>query len=128
MLFTPKLKEAGYLQDVSFHLFQVGSRKNDRPEGFEQQRWPVLGKQLSIYGFEADPEGCAAANAQAQQADRPWREKHFPERSPDRWAQPPFTSTPATLSPPCSWTASKPWPPTWRCLWFPSCAATSRLA
>ncbi|HAN46733.1 MAG TPA: FkbM family methyltransferase, partial [Cyanobacteria bacterium UBA8156] len=78
MLFTPKLKEEGYLQDVLFHLFQVGSRKMDDPESFEQQRWPVLGSQLSVYGFEADPEGCAAANAQAQQADRPWRETHFP--------------------------------------------------
>ncbi|MFQ3678979.1 MAG: hypothetical protein SNJ60_00495 [Pseudanabaenaceae cyanobacterium] len=78
MLFTPKLKEDGYLQDVAFHLFQVGSRKLNKPESFEQQRWPVLGKQLSVYGFEADPAACAAANAQAQQAGHPWREIHIP--------------------------------------------------
>jgi len=77
VLFTRKLKEEGYLEDLRFHLFQVGSRKMDKPESFEQQRWPILGHQLSVYGFEADPEACAAANAQAH--DRPWQEKHFPE-------------------------------------------------
>ncbi len=79
MLFTPKLKEAGHLEGLQFHLFQVGSRKMDGSESFEQQRWSVLGNQFSVYGFEADPEACAAANAQVQQADRPWQETHFPE-------------------------------------------------
>lgn len=75
-LFLSNLKYYGHLEQVQMNIVNIGSRKLGNYDDYGMQEWGIFGKNLNIYGFEADPVACEQAN----QSDRPrtWQEKHFP--------------------------------------------------
>lgn len=78
VLFLNNLKQGGYLDQIQMTLCNVGSRKLSREDDYGSQNWSYFAPNLTIYGFDADPEACEAANAdfEARQAD--WNEFHLP--------------------------------------------------
>lgn len=77
-LFLNSLKQGRYLDQIQMTLCNVGSRKLSREDDYGSQNWGYFAPNLTIYGFDADPEACEAANAdfEAKQAD--WNEFHIP--------------------------------------------------
>src|ERR1700722_6071548 len=80
--FLPALKREGRLDHTHFTICTIGSRKGDTytygRDLAESDTWNILAPNLTIYGFEADQDGCAQANALVAARNIPWTEKHFP--------------------------------------------------
>jgi FkbM family methyltransferase len=78
-IYLPTLKRDGRLAQTHITYCIVGSRKGDTAsDAADIGTWNIFAPNLTIYGFEADPEGCAAANAQLAAQNISWTEKHFP--------------------------------------------------
>jgi FkbM family methyltransferase len=75
-IFVPNLKEKGYLDNLHFTVFNVGSRKLGIQDDYSSQGWGVFAPNLTIYGFDADADACAEANAELQARGINWREFH----------------------------------------------------
>ncbi|MGF1489965.1 MAG: FkbM family methyltransferase [Prochloraceae cyanobacterium] len=78
MEITSLIKEKGWLnklQDLPISIGIIGSRKLGTQDDFHNSPWRIF-PNLSIYGFDADPEACEQANSEAQNVE--WFEHHFP--------------------------------------------------
>jgi FkbM family methyltransferase len=78
-VFLNHLKEKGFLNNLPITVGIVGSRKINPEDKYGDQGWQIFGPNLTIYGFDADPDACEAANLElAQNPDVNWVEKHIP--------------------------------------------------
>ncbi|MGI0487068.1 FkbM family methyltransferase [Pantanalinema rosaneae CENA516] len=77
-LFVPSLKRHGHLDQTQMTIVSVGSRKLDAEDDFGQGAWGVFAPNLAIYGFDADADACAAANAESATRSINWTEHHIP--------------------------------------------------
>ncbi|MEN9254276.1 MAG: FkbM family methyltransferase, partial [Gloeomargarita sp. SZTDM-1c_bins_89] len=82
--FTPWLKRAGYLDQLWVRIGHVGSRPISEADDWGQQGWDVFAPNLEIYGFDADPDACEAANTAVAEKGIPWPEIHVPLVLSDR--------------------------------------------
>lgn len=76
--FLPILKQLGYLDEISMMLVNVGSRKITTEDDYGSQNWGAFAPNLTIIGFDADPEACEAANAAFEAQGQDWNEFHIP--------------------------------------------------
>ncbi|MEO0410051.1 MAG: FkbM family methyltransferase [Cyanobacteria bacterium P01_A01_bin.135] len=74
-LFLNTLKRHGHLDPVQIIIACVGSRKLGGQDDLGTG-WRLFAPNLTIYGFDADVDACDAANANLAQS--PWREVHYP--------------------------------------------------
>jgi FkbM family methyltransferase len=81
-IFVPILKEYGRLESLHITVCNVGSRKLDANDDYATQGWGVFAPNLTIYGFDADPEACEEANAniglRQENGEVNWTEIHIP--------------------------------------------------
>jgi FkbM family methyltransferase len=77
-IFTPLLKTAGYLDNLMMIVANVGSRRLDATDDLGKQGWSIFAPNLTIYGFDADPEACESTNADVQKQNINWQETHIP--------------------------------------------------
>lgn len=77
-LFIPSLKKSGHLDKVNITICVVGSRKIVSQDDYENQGWGIFAPNLTIYGFDADPDACSAANDDLKARQINWNEKHIP--------------------------------------------------
>ena len=77
-LFVPILKKNGLLKRVHVTVCNVGSRKIDQNDDYSTQGWDLFSPNLSIYGFDVDADACDLANADLEERQVEWTEKHFP--------------------------------------------------
>ena len=78
MFFLPSLKKSGHLDQVHITICIVGSRKIEKQDDYASQNWDIFAPNLTIYGFDADVEACAQANADLEARKVNWNEKHIP--------------------------------------------------
>jgi|YNPBryBLVA2012_1023415.scaffolds.fasta_scaffold12817_1 FkbM family methyltransferase len=78
LVFTPLLKAHGYFDDRSMTVANVGSRKISHQDDFGRRGWSIFAPNLTIYGFDADPDACEAANALLAEQHINWTEQHLP--------------------------------------------------
>lgn len=75
---TSSIKDNGWLnklQDLPISIGIIGSRKIGTQDSFNNSPWRIF-PNLSIYGFDLDPEACEKANAELENVE--WFERHFP--------------------------------------------------
>ena len=77
-VFVPILKKNGLLESTHMTVCNVGSRKLDLNDDYATQGWGIFSPNLSIYGFDADADACDAANADLEERQVNWKEKHIP--------------------------------------------------
>ncbi|WP_051023565.1 FkbM family methyltransferase [Synechococcus sp. PCC 7502] len=81
-IFLQSLKQSGRLDSLHITVCNVGSRKLRADDDYGSQGWEVFAPNLTIYGFDADPEACAIANAdikiRRQSGQVNWTEIHVP--------------------------------------------------
>jgi FkbM family methyltransferase len=77
-IFVPILKASGRLDQVHITIGIVGSRKLLQEDDYGSQGWEVFAPNLIIYGFDADADACAIANADLAERQVSWIEKHVP--------------------------------------------------
>lgn len=75
--FLPDLKSLGYLDRLNFAVCIIGSRQTGS-EAWLQTAQALLTSNLSIYGFDADPEACEEMNTKLESQQVPWHEVHIP--------------------------------------------------
>ncbi|WP_193193765.1 FkbM family methyltransferase [Nostoc sp. MG11] len=76
--FVPVLKESGKLDEVHITVCVVGSRKISIDDDYCSGGWLKLAPNLTIYGFDADPDACEQANKDLTARQINWKEKHIP--------------------------------------------------
>jgi FkbM family methyltransferase len=76
-LFLPSLKARGHLDRLDITICNVGSRKLSAEDDYGEI-WQIFAPGLTIYGFDADPEACDAANQQFEAKQADWNEFHLP--------------------------------------------------
>ncbi len=76
--FLPNLKQSGYLESIQMTVCNVGSRKVTTKDDYGTQGWQFFAPNLTIYGFDADPEACAVANDDFEARGLNWNEFHIP--------------------------------------------------
>ncbi|MEB3881822.1 FkbM family methyltransferase [Lyngbya sp. CCY1209] len=93
--FLPTLKQWGFLDSIQITLCIVGSRKIDEFAGldYDRQGWEIFAPNLTIYGFDADPEACDRRNAELVAKNIGWTEKHIPFALWDRCGKAPLYVT-----------------------------------
>jgi FkbM family methyltransferase len=78
-IFLDQLKGKGFLNNLPITIGIIGSRKINPEDDYGEKGWKIFGKNLTIYGFDADPDACEAANFElSQNPDVNWVEKHIP--------------------------------------------------
>jgi FkbM family methyltransferase len=78
-LFLPSLKASGHLDRIYMTIANVGSRKFSADDDYgTTQGWGIFAPNLAIFGFDADPEACASANADIEARQVNWLEAHIP--------------------------------------------------
>lgn len=77
-VFVANLKQNGYLDNLHFTVFNVGSRKHNVEDDYANQGWHLFAPNLSIYGFDADADACEEANKKLQNGSVNWQEEHIP--------------------------------------------------
>jgi len=81
-IFVPILKQSGRLESLHITVCNVGSRKLGAYDDYASQGWGVFAPNLTIYGFDADPEACEEANAnielRQENGEVNWTEIHIP--------------------------------------------------
>lgn len=76
--FLPVLKRNGFLDQLQITICNVGSRKIDIKDDYASGGWDIFAPNLTIYGFDADLDACEKANADLEQRQINWTEKHIP--------------------------------------------------
>jgi FkbM family methyltransferase len=77
-VFLSSLKKSGHLDCIHITIGNVGSRKLSLEDDYAEQGWGIFAPQLSIYGFDADADACAFANADLENRRINWTEHHVP--------------------------------------------------
>lgn len=77
-IWVQPLKASGQIAQLHFTVCIVGSRKILQDDDYGSGNWSLLAPNLTIYGFDADADACAAANADLENRGINWIEKHFP--------------------------------------------------
>jgi len=77
-IFISSLKSSGHLDRVHITICNVGSRKLGKGDDYASGDWGLFAPNLSIYGFDADADACDAANADLENRQVNWTEKHVP--------------------------------------------------
>ena len=77
-IFLPSLKQLDHLDSVQITIASVGSRKLGADDDYASQAWQFFIPNLTIYGFDADADACDAANADLEQRNINWKERHVP--------------------------------------------------
>jgi FkbM family methyltransferase len=77
-LFLPHLKASGHLDRLYMTISNVGSRKHVAADDYGSQGWGIFAPNLAIFGFDADPQACAEANADIEARQVNWLEVHIP--------------------------------------------------
>jgi FkbM family methyltransferase len=78
-VFLSSLKKSGHLENIHITVCIVGSRKLASQDDYGSQGWEIFAPNLTIYGFDADPEACKQANSQLQARQIDWTEQHIPK-------------------------------------------------
>lgn len=78
MFFLPSLKKSGHLELIHMTVGIVGSRQIENQDDYPSQGWDIFAPNLTIYGFDADSEACDLANADIENRQVNWTEKHVP--------------------------------------------------
>jgi FkbM family methyltransferase len=76
--FIHTLKKNGRLDDLKLSIGQIGSRKLSAGDDYGSQGWEIFGKNLTIYGFDADADATEEANQDLDARQVTWREVHVP--------------------------------------------------
>jgi FkbM family methyltransferase len=76
--FIDILKKNGRLDDLKLSIGQIGSRKLSEGDDYGSQGWGIFGKNLTIYGFDADADATEEANQDLDTRQVSWREVHVP--------------------------------------------------
>ncbi|GAP93931.1 FkbM family methyltransferase [Leptolyngbya sp. NIES-2104] len=76
--FLDALKQHGFLDRIHLSICNVGSRKVSAQDDYASQVWRVFAPNLTIYGFDADPEACEIANSEFESRGADWNEFHIP--------------------------------------------------
>jgi FkbM family methyltransferase len=81
-IFLQSLKQSGRLDSLHITVCNVGSRKLGVYDDYGSQGWQIFAPNLTIYGFDADPEACEIENAnievRQQNGEVNWQEFHIP--------------------------------------------------
>jgi FkbM family methyltransferase len=81
-VFLKSLKQSGRLDKLHITVCNVGSRKIEPEDDYGSQGWGVFAPNLTIYGFDADPDACAVANTDIELRQKNgqvnWQEFHIP--------------------------------------------------
>jgi len=81
-IFVPILKQYGRLESLHITVCNVGSRKLEAYDDYASQGWGIFAPNLTIYGFDADPEACEEANTniafRQENGEVNWTEIHIP--------------------------------------------------
>lgn len=77
-VFLPILKQQGHLENIHITVCNIGSRKIGEQDDYVSQGWGIFAPNLTIYGFDADADACEAANADLENRQVNWTEKHIP--------------------------------------------------
>jgi FkbM family methyltransferase len=77
-IFLHSLKKYGHLDNLKMTIGQIGSRKLSPEDDYGSQGWDIFGKNLTIYGFDADADATEAANFDIEVRQVPWQEIHVP--------------------------------------------------
>jgi FkbM family methyltransferase len=83
-IFLESLKSHGHLDSLKMTIGQIGSRKLSAQDDYGSQGWDIFGKNLTIYGFDADADATEAANSDIEARQVPWQEVHVPLGISDR--------------------------------------------
>ena len=75
---TQILKQGGYLDNINLTICNVGSRKLSEKDNYASHGWEIFAPNLTIYGFDADPEACEEANSALENQEINWIEIHIP--------------------------------------------------
>jgi len=78
VVFLPSLKKSGHLDQIHMTLCSVGSRKLSAQDDYASRGWSIFAPNLTIYGFDADADACDIANADLENRQINWTEKHIP--------------------------------------------------
>lgn len=73
-VFVKHLKENNRLKEIEIKVCIIGSRKLSAKDDF----WQIFAPNLTIYGFDADPDACEAANTELEARKINWTEQHIP--------------------------------------------------
>ncbi len=77
-VFLSSLKESGHLDRIHMTVCIIGSRKLENRDDYGSVGWNIFAPNLTIYGFDADPDACDDANADIEVRQVNWTEKHIP--------------------------------------------------
>ena len=77
-IFISSLDKSGHLNQTNMTICNVGSRKISAEDDYFNNGWGIFAPRLSIYGFDADEDACAEANADLESRQVNWTEKHIP--------------------------------------------------
>lgn len=77
-VFLQSLKKSGHLDRLHMTVCNVGSRKLGNQDDYATQGWGIFAPKLAIYGFDADDDACAEANANLEARQINWKEVHIP--------------------------------------------------
>jgi FkbM family methyltransferase len=77
-IFLPILKKNSHLDNIHITVCNVGSRKLGAWDDYGTKEWGYFAPNLSIYGFDADADACESANAELEERNINWIEKHIP--------------------------------------------------
>lgn len=76
--FLDELRDQGYLESMQMTIANIGSRKISDQDDYGNHAWGKFAPNLTIFGFDADPQACEEANALFEQSGSNWNEFHLP--------------------------------------------------
>lgn len=76
--FLENLRRSGHLDDINITIGNIGSRPSEQNDYYGAENWHLFSPNLTILGFDADPEACKKANEAFSQSQNNWNEFHIP--------------------------------------------------
>ncbi len=77
-IFLTSLKKSGRLDGIHITAGIVDSRKIEKEDDYGNSGWNIFAPNLTIYGFDADPQVCEQLNRYIESRNLNWTEKHIP--------------------------------------------------
>ncbi len=75
-VFLPNLQQRKRLTQVHLTICNVGSRKLTDEDDYSLGGWRFFAPNLTVFGFDADPDACAQANSKVRRQGIAWKEDH----------------------------------------------------